>query len=79
MIRHRVRARRRLHGRGQCLEVNRVVWFGEEATGGMIFTTIGRATYVEVSVPSAYPLGSGALVDLGAAVPAHDPVLSPCR
>ena len=63
----------------ECLEVNGVGWFGEEATGGMIFTTIGRPAFVEVSVPSAYPLGSGALVDLGAAVAAHDPVTTPCR
>ena len=61
----------------ECLEVNGVGWFGEEATGGMIFTTTGRAASVEVSVPSAYPLGSGALVDVGVAVPAPDPVLSP--
>lgn len=62
-----------------CLEVDGVGWFGEEATGGMIFTTIGRAAFVEVSVPSEYPLGSGALVDLGAAVAAHDPSVTPCR
>ena len=63
----------------ECLEVNGVGWFGEEATGGMIFTTIGRAAYVEVLVPSQYQLGSGALVDVGAAVSAHDPVVSPCQ
>ena len=63
----------------ECLEVNGVGWFGEEATGGMIFTTIGRAAFVEVSVPTAYQLGSGALVDVGGAVAAHDPVLSPCQ
>ena len=63
----------------ECLEVNGVGWFGEEATGGMIFTTIGRAAFVEVSVPTQYPLGSGALVDLGATVTEHDPVVKPCR
>ena len=63
----------------ECLEVNGVGWFSEEATGGMIFTTIGRAAYVEVSVPSAYQLGSGALVDVGAAVATHDPVVRPCQ
>jgi hypothetical protein len=62
----------------ECLEINGVGWFGEDATGGTIFTTIGRATFVEVSVPSTYPLGSGALVDLGDAVAAHDPVVTPC-
>jgi len=63
----------------ECMEINGVGWFSEEATGGMIFTTIGRAAYVEVSVPSQYQLGSGALVDIGAAVSTHDPVLSPCQ
>ena len=62
----------------ECLEINGVGWFAEEATGGMIFTTIGRAAYVEVSVPSQYPLGTGALVDLGGAVSAHDPEVTPC-
>ena len=62
----------------ECLEINGVGWFAEDATGGMIFTTIGRATYVEVSVPSQYPLGTGALVDVGEAVSAHDPVVTPC-
>jgi hypothetical protein len=45
----------------------------------MIFTTIGRAAFVEVSVPTQYPLGSGALVDVGAAVSAHDPMITPCE
>jgi hypothetical protein len=62
----------------ECLEINGVGWFGEDATGGTIFTTIGRATFVEVSVPAKYPLGSGALVDLGDAVTRHDPVVTPC-
>lgn len=62
-----------------CLEVNGVGWFAEEAQGGMIFTTIGRPAYVEVSVPTRYAPGSGALVDLGAAVAAHDPVTTPCQ
>ncbi|HEY0240278.1 MAG TPA: DUF3515 domain-containing protein [Friedmanniella sp.] len=62
----------------ECLDVNGVGWFGEEATGGMIFTTIGRAAYVEVLVPTRYAPESGALVDLGAAVTAHDPSVSPC-
>jgi hypothetical protein len=63
----------------ECLEINGIGWFAEEATGGMIFTTIGRTAFVEVSVPTAYTPASGALVDLGAAVTAHDPVVKPCR
>jgi len=63
----------------ECFDVNGVGWFSEEAIGGMIFTTIGRATFVEVSVPTQYPLGTGALVDVGTAVSEHDPVVTPCR
>jgi Protein of unknown function (DUF3515) len=63
----------------ECLEINGVGWFGEEATGGMIFTTIGRPAYVEVLVPTKYAPESGALVDLGGAVAAHDPVTTPCQ
>ena len=63
----------------ECLDVNGTGWFREDATGGTIFTTIGRATFVEVSVPTQYPLGYGALVDLGATVSTHDPLVTPCR
>ena len=63
----------------ECLEVNGVGWFAEEAQGGMIFTTIGRPAYVEVSVPTSYAPESGALADLSAAVAAHDPVTTPCQ
>ena len=63
----------------ECLEVNGVGWYAEEATGGMIFTTIGRAAFVEVSVPTKYAPESGALVDLGGTVAAHDPVTTPCQ
>ena len=62
----------------ECLEVNRVGWFAEEAQGGMIFTTIGRPAFVELSVPERYAPESGALVDLAATVTAHDPVSVPC-
>ena len=68
-----------LTNQSECLDINGIGWFAEEATGGMIFTTIGRATFVEVSVPTQYPLGYGALVDLGATVSAHDPLVTPCR
>ena len=63
----------------ECLEVNGVGWFAEQARGGMIFTTIGRPAYVEVSVPTTYAPESGALVDLGGTVAAHDPVTLPCQ
>nr|WP_183341060.1 DUF3515 domain-containing protein [Microlunatus antarcticus] len=62
----------------ECLQIDAVGWYAEDATGGKIFTTIGRATFVEVSVPSGYALGTGALVDVGDAVTAHDPLVTPC-
>ena len=62
----------------ECLEVNGVGWFAEQATGGMIFTTIGRPALVELSVPTAYAPEPGALVDLAETVTTHDPVSKPC-
>jgi hypothetical protein len=61
-----------------CYEVNGVGWFAEEASGGYLFTTIGRTAYVEVGVPSEYAPEANALVDLAATVNSHDPVLKPC-
>nr|WP_091182549.1 DUF3515 domain-containing protein [Microlunatus flavus] len=61
-----------------CVEVNGVGWYSEDAQGGTIFTTIGRPAFVELSVPTAYAPESGALADLSAAVSAHDPVTRPC-
>ena len=61
-----------------CYEVNGVGWFAEEASGGYLFTTIGRTTFVEVGVPSEYAPEANALVDLAATVSRHDPLLKPC-
>jgi hypothetical protein len=61
-----------------CFEVNGVGWFAEEVSGGYLFTTIGRTSYVEVAVPSDYAPEANALVDLADAVNAHDPAIKPC-
>ena len=61
-----------------CYEVNGVGWFAEEASGGYLFTTIGRTAYVEVGVPSEYAPEANALVDLAATVNSHDPLVKPC-
>jgi hypothetical protein len=61
-----------------CLEANGVGWFDEEAEGGRLYTTIGRRTYVELAVPTAYAPESGALVDVAATVARHDRLLTPC-
>ena len=62
----------------ECVEVNGVGWFREPAEGGTLFTTIGRAVFVEVGVPSDYAPEVDVLVDLAAAVEAHDPLEQPC-
>lgn len=62
----------------ECVEVNGVGWFREQAEGGTLFTTIGRAVFVEVGVPAGYAPEVDVLVDLAAAVDAHDPVEQPC-
>lgn len=63
----------------ECLEVNGVGWFSEDADGGRLYTTIGRQVFVEVGVPSDYAPEVGALVDVAAAVSAHDPLVTPCQ
>jgi hypothetical protein len=63
----------------ECLEVNGVGWFREPAEGGTLFTTIGRAVFVEVGVPDAYVPDVDVLVDLAAAVDGQDPLVQPCR
>ncbi len=62
----------------ECIEVNDVGWFDEPGAGGRIYTTIGRAVFVEVTVPSAYAPEVNGLVDVAAAVSAHDPLITPC-
>lgn len=61
-----------------CFGVNGVGWFAEKTSGGYLFTTIGRRTYVEVGVPAAYAPEGDALVDVAAAVSAHDPQVKKC-
>ena len=63
----------------ECLEVDGVGWYAEPAEGGMLFTTIGRAVFVEVGVPSRDAPEAGALVDLAAVVKAQDAVQHPCQ
>ena len=63
----------------ECLEVNGVGWFSEPAEGGVLFTTVGRAVFVEVGVPHAYAPEVGPLVDLADAVSTQVPLQQPCR
>jgi len=52
----------------RCDGVNGVGWFTETLGDGYRFTTIGRAAYVEVTVPAHYSPAANALVDLAPAV-----------
>lgn len=62
----------------ECLEVNGVGWYAEEAQGGYLFTTIGRPVFVELAVPTAYAPEAAALTDVAAAVTAHVRLDRPC-
>ena len=50
------------------IEVNGVDWLPETFERGTVFTTSGRATYVEVQVPIELRPEANALVDLAAAI-----------
>lgn len=58
----------------QLVTVDGVDWLPEQLTHGYLFTTVGRAVNVEVSVPDAYSPEAGALADLAPAIAALDPV-----
>jgi len=73
-----------------CFEVSGVGWLatqdGEPADlgavdveGAVTFTTIGRAAYVEVSVPDTYQPAAAALAELAEPVGTAVPEISPCQ
>lgn len=62
----------------ECLEVNGVGWYAEPGTGGVVFTTLGRDTFIEVAVPSRYAPEPAALTFFSATVDRHDPLRTPC-
>lgn len=62
----------------QCFEVNGVGWFAKQVKNGFIFTTIGRAVYFEVAVPSKYSPEANALTDVSDAVHKFDKLVTPC-
>ena len=62
----------------QCFEVNGVGWFAKEVENGVIFTTIGRAVYFEVAVPSKYAPEANALTDVSDAVHRYSKLITPC-
>ncbi len=62
----------------ECFVVNDVGWFVAEDTEGVVFTSIGRSTYVEVRVPAAYAPEANALPDLAAPIQQATQEISPC-
>ena len=62
----------------KCFEVNGVGWFAKQVQNGYVFTTIGRALYFEVAVPSKYAPEANALTDISDAVQKHDKLVTPC-
>jgi hypothetical protein len=61
-----------------CFVVNDVGWFAEEQDDVVVFTTIGRSTYVEITVPDDYAPEANALPAVAAAVQQATEDLRPC-
>lgn len=71
-----------------CFVVNDVGWFAEEdgrpvtgtepVDGEVVFTTIGRSAYVEVTVPPDYQPPADALIDLADVISAATQDVRPC-
>ncbi len=57
----------------QLVTVDGVDWLPEQLTNGYLFTTVGRALSVEVSVPDHYAPEAGPLADLSPVIAAMDP------
>lgn len=66
-----------LEAGSRCDLVNGVGWWAEKTETGYRFTTIGRAAFVQVEVPSVHAPEADVLNELSAAV-AKDPVVTPC-
>ncbi|MGY4720882.1 DUF3515 family protein [Naumannella cuiyingiana] len=62
----------------QCFEVNQVGWYAEESEQGWTFTTLGRLTPVQVTVPPEYAPEANVLVDLARPITDHVPQERPC-
>jgi hypothetical protein len=54
----------------QLITIDGVAWFPEQLERGYLFTTVGRAVNVEVSVPDAYSPEADKIVPISAAVAA---------
>ncbi len=56
---------------GECVVVDSIGWYVEQAQGGTIFTVVGADPRVEVSVPAADSPPADVLVDVGQAIGEH--------
>ncbi|MEJ7744821.1 MAG: DUF3515 domain-containing protein [Nocardioidaceae bacterium] len=62
-----------------CFVANDVGWLADEGSDSeVVFTTIGRSSYVEVTVPDDYPQQSGALAELAGAISHSTSETQPC-
>jgi hypothetical protein len=61
-----------------CFEVNGVGWLAKDVANGVVFTTFGRALYLEIAVPAKYRPEANALTDVSDAVKQHNKLVTPC-
>ncbi|MGH3356388.1 MAG: DUF3515 family protein [Nocardioidaceae bacterium] len=78
LLRCGVRRPRALDADSQCAVVQSVGWFAQEQADGFRFTTIGRASNVDVFVPYDYEPAADALVDLAGPIRSVVPETRPC-
>lgn len=62
----------------QCLEVDGVGWWPQDGATGQVFTTLDRATYVQVGVPNGYGNTGEVLAQLSPVIAEHLPQTSAC-
>jgi hypothetical protein len=62
----------------RCDVMNGVGWYSEDLGDGFRFTTIGRATPVELTVPDEYAPEADAAVDVASAIKQAIPLHNPC-
>ena len=65
-----------LHPTSELVVINGVSWLGVPVDRPVTFTAVGRAAYVEVTVPSKYTPPGDVLIELAAAIKAAVPANS---
>ena len=61
-----------------CFVVDKVGWLAVEGADDVVFSTVGRSTYVELTVPSDYAPEAGALVAVAPAITSTTTWPRPC-